>query len=72
MKNRKKCFIAEFVTDLCFGDVEQEIYYAENKKAVEEKLKETLGEHLLACEVRKATWAECRAIKSTNIAVSIA
>ena len=65
MKNRKKYYVAEFVTDL-FHDDETEIFYAESEEAVEREIKETLGEHLLAVVVRKATWAERRRMKKEH------
>lgn len=71
MKIRKKYFVAEFVTDLYFGDDEAEMFYAENEEAVEREIKESLGEHLLAVSVRKATWKERRYVKKYHERVSI-
>jgi hypothetical protein len=62
MKIRKKYFVAEFVTDL-YHDDESEMFLAESAEAVEREVRETLGNHLLACSVRKATWAERRRAK---------
>lgn len=65
MKNRKHYFVAEFATDLLRDD-ETEIFYAPSVEAVEREIKETLGEHLLAVYVRKATWAERRRMRKTH------
>ena len=65
MKTRKHYFVAEFVTDL-YHDDEAEMFYAESAEAVEREIKETLGEHLLAVVVRKATWAERRRAKKSR------
>lgn len=59
----KKYFVAEFVTDLYFRDDEAEMFLAESAEAVEREVRETLGNHLLACSVRRATWAERRRAK---------
>lgn len=66
MKSRKKYYVAEFVTDM-FNDDESEMFYAESPEAVEREVRETLGEHLLAVVVRKATWAEKRHYRKNNI-----
>ncbi len=63
MKNRKKYWVAEFVTDLYFCDDEAEMFHAESAEAVEREIRESLGEHLLAVTVRKATWGERRKAK---------
>lgn len=65
MKIRKKYFVAEFVTDL-YHDDEAEMFYAESAEAVEREVRESLGEHLLALYVRKATWAERRRAKKAH------
>lgn len=67
MKIRKKYFIAEFVTDLYFGDDEAELFLAESAEAVEQDIRKTLGEHLLSCHVRKTTWAERRQIRKSQL-----
>lgn len=67
MKTRKKYFMAEFVTDLYFGDDEQEMFHAESAEAVEQEMREALGEHLLALSVRKATWKERRYYRKNKI-----
>ena len=66
MKIRKKYFVAEFVTDLCFLDEEAEMFYAESADAVMKEIVTALGEHLLTCNVRKATWAERRRAKKAH------
>lgn len=66
MKNRKKYWVAEFVTDCEFLDEETEMFYAESEEAVVKEITKTLGEHLLSCEVRKATWAERRRAKKAH------
>lgn len=66
MKNRKKYYVAEFVTDM-LRDYESEMFYAESPEAVEREVREALGEHLLAVEVRKATWAERRYYRKNKI-----
>lgn len=67
MKNRKKYYMAEFVTDLYFGDDEAEMFYSESPEAVEREIKNALGEHLIAVVVRKATWAERRYYRKNKI-----
>lgn len=54
----KKYYVAQFVTDLYFQDDEYEMFYAKSPEAVVDEIKRTLGEHLIACTVRKATLAE--------------
>jgi hypothetical protein len=66
MKLKKKYFVAHYVTDLCFCDDEYEMFYAESPEAVERELERTLGEHLLYCSVRKATWAERRRMRKEH------
>jgi hypothetical protein len=66
MKNRKKYFIAHFVTDLGFLDDEYEMFCARNEEAVAQELREVLGEHLLAYEIRRATWTERRMMRKTH------
>ena len=63
MKNRKKYFMAHFVTDMYSGNDEYEMFIAENAEAVELELENLFGEHLIFCEVRKATWAQRRYYK---------
>lgn len=65
MRTRKKYYVAEFVTDL-YHDDEAEMFYAESAEAVEREIKETLGEHLLAVCVRKATCAERRKMRKAH------
>ena len=65
MKTRKKYFVAEFVTDL-YHDDETEIFYAESAEAVEREVQNVLGEHLLVCVVRKATWTERRRMRKNH------
>ena len=60
MKNRKKYFVAEFITDMYFGDDESEMFHAESPEAVEREVREVLGDHLITLSVRKATWKERR------------
>ena len=72
MKNRKKYFVAEYVTDIALGDVEQEIFYADSKQVVVEEMRRFLGGHLLAIEVREATWTERREFKKSNTCIEIA
>jgi hypothetical protein len=73
LKPRKKYFIAHFVTDLYyFRDDEYEVFYAESENAVHEELHKKFGHNLLACTVRKATWAERREFKKANIGICIA
>lgn len=67
MKTKKKYFVATFVTDLYFLDEETEMFYAESAEAVEREVREALGEHLLAVEVRKATWSERRYYRKNHI-----
>jgi hypothetical protein len=67
MRNRKKYWIADFVTDLYFLDDESEMFYAESAEAVVREMREVLGEHLLAVVVRKATWAEKRFYRKNKI-----
>ena len=57
---KQKLYVAHFITDLHFGDDEYERFYAHSADEVENFLQESLGEHLIVCEVRKATWAERR------------
>lgn len=71
MKNRKKYFVAHFITDLYFMDDEHEVFYAESKEAVEKEMREALGEHLLAVSIRKATWRERRMAKQGKLSMSI-
>jgi lipoate-protein ligase A len=66
MKTRKKYFMAHFVTNVYLED-EYEMFYAESKEAVEREVRETLGEQLIAVEVRKATWAEKRHYRKNNL-----
>ena len=66
MKNRMKYFVAEFATDL-YHDDEAELFLADSAEAVEREIREVLGEHLLCCYVRKATWAERRMIRKSQI-----
>lgn len=65
MKIRKKYFVVEFATDL-YHDDEAEMFYAESAEAVEQEVRKTLGEHLLCCYVRRATWAERRRAKRAH------
>lgn len=71
MKNHKKYFVAEFVTDMYFMEEESEIFYAQSAEAVEREVKEVLGEHLIAVTVRKATWGERRYCRKNKIQPSI-
>lgn len=64
---KKKYFVAEFVTDMYFMDDEAEMFYAESPEAVEQEIKEVLGEHLISCYIRKATWAERRYYRKNKI-----
>ena len=66
MKTRNHYFIAHFVTDLGFVDDEYEMFYAPTKAAVEQEIKNALNEHLLACEVRRATIIEIIRFKRTK------
>ena len=66
MKNRKKYFIASFVTDLYSGDDEAEMFHAESAEAVEQEVRNVLGDHLLSVTVRKATWRERRRTKKNH------
>lgn len=66
MKNRKKYYVAEFVTDLYFQYDEAEMFHAESAEAVEQEVRNTLGEHLLTLTVRKATWRERRRAKKNH------
>ena len=66
MKNRKKYYVAEFVTDLYFQDDEAEMFHAESAAAVEQEVRNVLGDHLLAVTVRKATWRERRYAKKNH------
>ena len=66
MFNRKKYWIAHFVTDCEFLDDEYEMFYAENPEAVIREIEEVLGENLIFCEIRKATWAERRRAKKNH------
>lgn len=70
MKNRKKYFMAQFITDLCFGDDEHEVFYAESKEEVEKELRNSLGEHLRAVVVRPATFRERRMIKQGKLSIA--
>ena len=69
MKIRKKYFVAHFVTDL-YRDDEYEMFYAESDEAVMSEIARTLGDHLIYCEVRKATWAERRYYKRYSICMA--
>lgn len=66
MKTRKKYFIAHFVTDLYFMDDEYEMFYAESPEAVEQEMRKDLGDHLLLCDVYRASWAERRRAKRAH------
>ena len=66
MKNRKKYFIASFVTDLYFQDEEAEMFHAESAEAVEQEVRNVLGNHLLSLRIRKATWRERRRAKKNG------
>ena len=70
MKNRKKYFVAHFVTDLFFQEDEIAMFEAENEAEVEKQLKLMFGEHLLACEMRKATWIERRYYRKYNVCIA--
>ena len=63
MKNRKKYFMAHFVTDMYCRDDEYEMYLADSAEAVERDLQNHFGEHLIFCEVKKATWTQRRYYK---------
>ena len=63
---RQKLYVAHFVTDLHFIEDEYEMFLAESEDAVMREIMKVLGEHLIFCEVRKATWAERRAFKRTH------
>jgi hypothetical protein len=63
MKNRKKYFVAHYVTDCYYQDDEYEMFYAESEEAVKQEIEKILGEHLIACVISKATWAERRQMK---------
>lgn len=65
MKARKKYFTITYVTDL-YPDEEVDIFCAEDESAVAQRLRNLLGEHLLACEIRTSTWAERRYYKKTH------
>lgn len=69
MKNKRKYFVAHFVTDLYFYDVEEAIYHAENENAVREALKDRFGKNLQGCEVREMTWVERIKARLLNVAV---
>ena len=68
---RMKYYVAEFVTDLYFRDDEDELFYAESEEAVMDELQKSLGQHLLAASVRKATWAERRYAKKCPLGVTV-
>ena len=70
MKNRKKQFVAHIVTDSYFMEDEYDIIEAESVEDATQKLRDMLGEHLLACYVRKATWAERRYYKKYHICIA--
>lgn len=70
MKNRKKYYVAQFITDLFFQEDEIEMFEAENEAEVEKQLKDMFGEHLLACAIRKATWRERRYYKKYHICIA--
>lgn len=70
MKNRKKFYVAHFVTDLFFQEDEYEMIEAESEEEAEKQLRLTLGEHLLACRIRKASWAEQRYYKKYHICLA--
>lgn len=67
---RQKLYRAHFVTDLYFGDDEYEMFYANDPDEVMNFLKESLGEHLIFCEIRKATWKERRYFRKYNICIA--
>lgn len=66
MNFNKRYYVAHFVTDLYSQDDEYEMFYADSKEAVEQEIQKVLGEHLLVCEVRKATWAERRQMRRAH------
>lgn len=63
---KQKLYVVNLVTDLYFYEDEYEMFCADSIEAVEREIQKTLGEHLIAYEIRKATWAERRRMKKAH------
>jgi hypothetical protein len=71
MKNRKQYFVAEYILDFHFMEDEYSVFLADSEEAVLKYMDKHFGKHLIACYVRKATWAERRNYKKHPLCTAV-